>query len=94
MKIAKLDMEPDEFIESARAQAIARWIERWWPTGPEDSNACRYCRVRYKTTTEVTGLIPVGYGKRPKLWMHWACYGPYWAGERLRALRETGWDWD
>ena len=25
--------------------------------------------------------------------MHWACYGPYWAEVRLRALRETGWDW-
>ena len=92
MKLAKLDMEPDEFVESARAAAISVWIERHWPTGREDPNACRHCRARYEPK-EPTSLIPVGYGKRPKLWVHWACYAPYWAEVRLRALRETGWDW-
>jgi hypothetical protein len=92
LKLPRLDMEPDEFIEAERRRAISAWIERHWPKDKEGGSygsLCRHCGAKAEPPTH---LIPVGYGQRPKLWMHWACYGPYWAGVRLRALRETGWD--
>lgn len=83
-----LGMEPDEFEASLISSLIAAWIERHWPKD-EDPNACRHCRARYKPG-EPNTLIPVGYGPRPKVWVHHACYDPYWAGVRLRALKVVG----
>jgi hypothetical protein len=86
-----LDMEPEAFEDCLRSTAVAGWIERHWPKD-EDALACRHCRARYKPEDHNT-LIPVGYGPRPKVWVHRECYDPYWAGVRLRALKATGFDY-
>ena len=91
-RLPRLEMDPDEFEESARAQAIQNWIAAHWPKGPEDAYACRHCRARYERGDAADTLIPIGYGPRPHLWMHRACYDLYWADVRLRALRETGFE--
>lgn len=91
-KLPRLKMDPDEFEESARAQAISEWIAANWPKGQEDPYACRHCRARYKPGDAADTLIPVGYGPRPHIWLHRACYDPYWAGVRLKALRATGFE--
>jgi hypothetical protein len=88
-RLARLDMEPEEFEESYRASMISAWIESHWPKD-SDPYTCRHCRARHKSGEKKDGLIPVG--TRNHIWMHYECYDAYWAGIRLKALRATGFE--
>jgi hypothetical protein len=58
---------------------INAWIERNWPKSTSDQ-MCRYCGQ------PTAALIPLGYGPRPKIWVHWQCSDPMRAKMRAAAI--------
>ena len=53
-----------------RRRMVAAQIEANWPTDTDDS-VCRYCGKRDEN------LIPIGYGSRPRVWVHRECWEPW-----------------
>jgi hypothetical protein len=49
---------------------INAWIEANWPETTDDL-VCRHCRRKSDN------LIPLGYGTRPRIWVHIECSDPY-----------------
>jgi hypothetical protein len=58
---------------------IGAWIEANWPT-ESDASVCRHCRRKDDN------LIPLGYGTRPRVWVHHECSEPYRAELKRQAV--------
>jgi hypothetical protein len=80
----RLEAEPDLFAADFRERAINAWIEANWPT-KVDGTICRHCNGPDDQT-----LIPIGYGKRPKIWLHHRCSDMWRGWLRGKAATATG----
>jgi hypothetical protein len=67
----------------ATAEIIDVWIKANWPT-EIDASVCRHCRRK------ADHLIPLGYGMRPRIWVHRECADPFRAELRRRAIVALG----
>ena len=70
--VARAQLDPTQ-------KMINAWIEANWPT-ESDPSVCRHCRRKD------SDLIPLGYGTRPRVWVHIGCSDPYRAELRRQAL--------
>jgi hypothetical protein len=74
---------PEGSAPRSQPDAIQMIVNAWtvanWPTD-SDTNVCRHCRRKSDD------LIPLGYGKRPRVWVHIECSDLYRAELRRQAL--------
>ena len=77
---AFLELETADLIQ----RMVAAWIEANWPT-ESVVNVCRHCRQKDDN------LIPLGYGTRPRIWVHHHCSDLFRAESR-RAAAALGFD--
>jgi hypothetical protein len=70
-----LELDPAEVI----GRMVSEWVEANWPT-VTDSSACRHCGRGGEN------LIPLGYGARPRIWLHRECSDAW----RVDLYRKTG----
>jgi hypothetical protein len=76
-----LELDPAEVIQ----RLVNEQIEADWPT-ETDPNVCRHCRRKDDN------LIPLGYGTRPRVWVHHHCSDLYRAELKRGALAVLGFD--
>ena len=68
-------LDPADVIQ----RAVSGWIESNWPA-VTDPGVCQHCGRRDDN------LIPVGYGERPRVWLHPEC-SDVWRAELHRKAR-------
>jgi hypothetical protein len=73
-------LSPDQL----RKHMISAWIDANWPTVFNET-VCRHCGLPEDKTS-----IPLGYGPRPKIWIHHACADPFRAAVHARACAALG----
>ena len=76
-----LEFDPAEVI----GRMVSEWVEANWPT-VTDSSVCRYCGRKDEN------LIPLGYGARPRIWVHPHCSDLFRAELHRKARTALGFE--
>jgi hypothetical protein len=76
-----LELDPVEVVQ----RLVNEWIETNW-SAVTDSSVCRHCGRKDEN------LIPLGYGARPRIWVHHHCSDLFRAEMLRRAAIALGFE--